>query len=85
MAAITVRNIEEPLKARLRVRAAEHGVSMEEEARRILRAALLPPGNEGGLGTRISQQIRAANAGGELPLPSRSLPRPPPDLGPAEE
>ena len=40
MTSITVRNIEDDLKRRLRIRAAEHGHSMEEEARRILREAL---------------------------------------------
>ena len=40
MTSITVRNIEDDLKRRLRIRAAEHGHSMEEEARRILRSAL---------------------------------------------
>ncbi len=40
MASITIRNLEDSLKARLRVRAAHHGCSMEEEARHILRAAL---------------------------------------------
>lgn len=41
MASITIRNLEDPLKARLRVRAAHHGRSMEEEARQILRLALM--------------------------------------------
>ena len=40
MAAITVRNIDESLKRRLRIRAAENGRSMEAEARDILRMAL---------------------------------------------
>ncbi len=40
MASITIRGIDERLKARLRVQAAHHGHSMEEEARAILRAAL---------------------------------------------
>lgn len=40
MATMTIRNLDEALKARLRVRAAEHGKSMEEEARDILRASL---------------------------------------------
>ena len=40
MASITIRNLESPLKMRLRVRAARHGCSMEEEARQILRAIL---------------------------------------------
>jgi len=40
MASITIRQLDEQLKARLRVRAAEHGRSMEDEARDILRSAL---------------------------------------------
>jgi len=40
MASITIRNLEEVLKSRLRVQAAQHGRSMEDEARHILRAAL---------------------------------------------
>jgi plasmid stability protein len=40
MASLTIRNLEEPVKARLRVQAAVNGRSMEEEARVILRSAL---------------------------------------------
>lgn len=40
MASITIRNLDESLKQRLRVRAAERGHSMEQEAREILRVAL---------------------------------------------
>src|SRR5258707_10672359 len=40
MASITIRDIDERFKARLRVQAAHHGRSMEEEARDILRTAL---------------------------------------------
>lgn len=40
MASMTIRNIDDRLKARLRVQAAQHGRSMEDEARDILRAAL---------------------------------------------
>ena len=39
MASITIRNLDESVKARLRIRAAQHGRSMEEEARHILRDA----------------------------------------------
>jgi plasmid stability protein len=39
MASITIRNLDDQIKQRLRVRAAEHGRSMEEEARDILRMA----------------------------------------------
>ena len=34
-ASVTIRNLEDDLKRRLRIRAAEHGRSMEEEAREI--------------------------------------------------
>ena len=40
MASITVRNLDEDLKLRLKEQAARHGCSMEEEVRRILHAAL---------------------------------------------
>jgi len=40
MASITVRNLDEDLKRRLRVRTAASGRSMEREVREILRAAL---------------------------------------------
>jgi plasmid stability protein len=37
---MTIRDIDERLKARLRLQAARHGRSMEDEARDILRTAL---------------------------------------------
>ncbi len=40
MATLTIRNLDERLKGRLRVRAATRGRSMEEEARQILRTVL---------------------------------------------
>lgn len=40
MATMTIRNIDDQLKAKLRLQAARHNRSMEEEARDILRAAL---------------------------------------------
>jgi antitoxin FitA len=40
VASITIRNLDERTKARLRVRAARHGRSMEEEARVLLGAAV---------------------------------------------
>lgn len=41
MATLTIRQLDEKTKKRLRVRAAHHGRSMEEEAREILRSALI--------------------------------------------
>ena len=69
MASITVRNLDEGLKRRLRIRAAENGRSMEQEARIILRAALLQeaPGDNDLAGTI---RARFAPFGGvELELP----------------
>jgi plasmid stability protein len=40
MASMTIRDLDDRLKARLRMQAARHGRSMEEEAREILRTAL---------------------------------------------
>ena len=40
MASITIRNLDDEVKNRLRVRAANNGRSMEEEVRLILRAAV---------------------------------------------
>jgi len=80
LASMTIRNIDDGLKARLRVRAAEHNRSMEDEARDILRTALsvtaVKPQN-------LAQAIRARlgdSAGVELDIPAREPVRIPPDL-----
>ena len=66
MASITIRNLDDDVKARLRLAAARHGCSMEEEVRRILKSALLTDDNEYGLGTRIHKLF--ADLGGiEIP------------------
>jgi antitoxin FitA len=43
IASLTIRNLDEDTKARLRMRAARHKRSMEEEARTLLREALAKP------------------------------------------
>lgn len=79
MASLTIRNLDSSIKASLRLRAALHGRSMEEEARQILRQALLAPPSGEGLGSRIHR--RFAVAGGlELPEVPRSPARPAPDF-----
>lgn len=40
---LNIRRLDEQTHSRLRVRAAQHGRSMEEEARQIIRAAVNPP------------------------------------------
>lgn len=76
MATLTIRNLNDETKSRLRLLAARHGHSMEEEARRILNRAV-DQIEQKGLGTVISQQF-AAIGGVELELPRRSAPRPTP-------
>lgn len=77
MAALTIRNVDEALKQSLRLRAAQHGVSMEEEARRILREALLRASPSQPLGQRLRQRF-AEVADADFALPTRQLPRTPP-------
>ena len=75
MATLTVREFDDDLRDQLRVRAAEHGRSMEAEVREILRAALARPASGIRLGSRIHQRFAVAG-GAELELPERSeLPR----------
>lgn len=53
MATLSIRKIDDEIVARLRVRAARQGVSMEEEARRILRRAVAAPDRLGDLAVRF--------------------------------
>ena len=53
MAGLSVRKLDPETLARLRRRAAEHGVSMEEEARRILAAAVAAPRDLGALAVSL--------------------------------
>ncbi|MCF7992614.1 MAG: plasmid stabilization protein [Thiohalocapsa sp.] len=77
MASITIRNLDDTLKRRLRIRAAEHGRSMEEEAREILRQAIAKPAAPQNLGEAIHRRF-AALGGVELDLPPREpMPDPP--------
>ena len=80
MAMLTIRNLEDDVKKRLRRRAAKHGCSMEEEARQILRQALCGKLPEKGLASRIHQKVMDTTGGLELELPARSQPRPAPDF-----
>ena len=64
---LTIRNLEDPLKRRLRLRAAARNRSMEEEARQILRAALQEPTVAA---SDLGARIRARFAGlGDVQLP----------------
>ncbi|UIF89018.1 hypothetical protein, partial [Cupriavidus sp. UYPR2.512] len=69
MATLTIRNIDDELKARLRIEAAQNGRSMEEEVRDILRRTLGKRSGPGGLGSRLHQRFAAlSDPGLDLPL-----------------
>ena len=81
MGTILIRQLDEPTKARLRVRAARHGRSMEQEAREILRMALTK--EETGQ-RNLAESVRrrfAAIGGVELPHLRREPLRRPPNFG----
>ncbi len=71
MAAMSIRNLDDRVLERLRVRAARHGRSMEAEVRAILVDAVREPADELGLADAIMQ--RFGELGGvELDLPPRA-------------
>ena len=79
MASITIRNLDDDVKRRLRVRAAEHGRSMEEEVRDILRQVVGQPSAPRNLGQAIRARF-AAVGGFDLPQSQRGPMRPSPDF-----
>lgn len=80
MPSLTIRNLDEPLKRRLRLRAAAGNRSMEEEARQILRSALAEPAAPAhDLGERIAARF-AALGGIDLPIAAREPIRTPPSF-----
>jgi len=79
MASITIRNLDDDVKRRLRVRAAEHGRSMEEEARDILRQVVGQPSAPRNLGQAIHARF-AALGGVDLAVPVRTPMRSTPDF-----
>ena len=71
MASITVRNLDDEVKRKLRIRAAEHGCSMEAEVRVIISEAVGSTSKpRKGLGTRIHERFKAIG-GVDLELPKR--------------
>ena len=82
MSSITIRNLDPKIKERLRVRAAEHGHSMEAEARRILQTALTEPSVPPGRNLYERVRVRFTRLGGaDLELPDREPAREPPGCG----
>ena len=80
VASITIRNLDESVKRKLRLRAAQRNRSMEDEARDILRTALAQERTQhGNLADAIRRRIEPLG-GVDLPLPARGSMRDPPDF-----
>lgn len=82
MSSITIRNLDDSLKASLRMRAASHGLSMEQEVRNILQSTLAADASQGSgldFALRINQRFKGLG-GDDLTLPERTSARPVPDF-----
>lgn len=73
MAAVSIRDLDDAVRDRLRLRAAQHGRSMEAEARAILTAAVAPDADVPGLFDVLVDRF-AGLGGVELDLPPRAAP-----------
>lgn len=74
MASLTIRNVDEELKASLRIQAARHGHSMEQEAREILRRAVQAPTANTGFAKRVQKRFAGLEVE-DLPIPRRRAAR----------
>lgn len=81
MASITIRNLDESLKAKLRLQSAQHGCSMEAEVRNILRQVLIPSAPAADFADRIRQRFKGLQVD-SLPIPERQEVRNPPEMEP---
>lgn len=76
MANLSIRSLDEAVVERLRLRASRHGVSMEEEVRRIIQRSVAVPDRLGSLAV----ELFGPEHGIDLELPPRA-PHDPVDLG----
>ena len=80
MSSLTVRNLDESVKNSLRVRAARHGRSMEEEVRQILQNIVAPEqAGQVSFAERVNSRFAGLDVD-SLPIPARQLARKPPDI-----
>jgi len=80
MASLTIRNLDNNLKAQLRQRAARHGRSMEAEVGNILSQTLMAPVSEQNLAAAIHRCFESLEIDA-LTIPPRQAVRNPPDFG----
>lgn len=77
MTAMSIRGLDDHVKARIKIRAAHHGRSMEAEVRQILTEAVSDPEPETDLITEL-RRVALAVGGVDLDIPARSeMPRVP--------
>ena len=80
MSSITIRNLDESVKTGLRLRAARHGCSMEQEVRQILQQTVAPEQTEGvSFAERVNRRFTGIRIE-SLASPPRKLPRKPPEF-----
>ena len=78
MSSITVRNIEESIKVGLRIRAARHGCSMEQEVRNILQQTIAQEAPQQiSFAELVNRRFKGLVAQ-DLPIPARQAVRIPP-------
>ena len=80
MSSLTVRNLDESVKNSLRVRAARHGWSMEQEVRQILQEIVAP---EQAAQVSFAERVNSRFSGLQvesLPIPARQIARTPPAI-----
>jgi plasmid stability protein len=78
--AVSIRNLDDRVKERLRLRAARHGRSMEAEMRAILTEAVSEPGEDIGLFQALLDKFGQLG-GVELEVPARTARPRAADLG----
>jgi plasmid stability protein len=80
MSSITIRNLDESVKTGLRLRAARHGCSMEQEVRQILQQTVAPEQTEEfSFAERINRRFAGIHID-SLPYPTRKPSRKPPEF-----
>ncbi len=80
MSAVSIRNLDDQVKERIRLRAARHGWSMEAEMRAILTEAVSEPGEDTGLFQALLDKFGQLG-GAELDIPARTARPRAADLG----
>lgn len=82
MSTLTVRNLDDSIKRGLRMRAAQHGWSMEQEVRHILQTVVHgnnPDNLALSFAERVNQRFKGLGVN-DMPIPHRQAPRPEPDF-----